>query len=248
MFKDQNIVFFGANSAQSKAIASKLSELGANLTLTSRDITKLEQFAASINATSIQCDASDFKAVEEVFKVAEEKNGAINAAVNCAGSLLLKSAHMTREAEYNAVIQANLTTAFAVTRAACKAMLRSGGSILLFSSAAGKIGLANHEAIAAAKAGIIGLVKTAAASYASNKIRVNAIAPGLVEAAITESLLRNEMSRKFSEAMHPIGRVGSAEDIVDPAILLLNPKNDWITGETISVDGGLARVKPKIKA
>ena len=97
-FQNQNIVFFGANSTQAMAIASKLSELGAKLTLTSRDITKLEIFAASINAKAMQCDASDFTAVEEVFKKVEESNGAIDAAVNCAGSLLLKSAHMTREA------------------------------------------------------------------------------------------------------------------------------------------------------
>ena len=97
--------------------------------------------------------------------------------------------------EWNAVITANLTSAFAVVGSAAKAVRQRGGSIVLVSSAAARIGLANHEAIAAAKAGVIGLTLSAAATYASKGIRVNAVAPGLVRTALTERNGRRHLVR-----------------------------------------------------
>ena len=106
----------------------------------------------------------------------------------------------------------------------------------------------NHEAIAAAKAGIIGLTLAAAASYAGNQLRVNAVAPGLTETPLTQSLTANESARKLSEAMHALGRLGQPEDIARAIVFLLDPANSWITGQVLAVDGGLSRVRPRMKA
>jgi 3-oxoacyl-[acyl-carrier protein] reductase len=120
--------------------------------------------------------------------------------------------------------------------------------VVLVSSAAAMEGLANHEAIAAAKAGIIGLTLSAAATYAPMNLRVNAVAPGLTETPLTAALTGNETSRKFSEAMHALGRLGKPEDVARAIVFLLDPENSWITGQVLAVDGGLSRVRPKMKA
>ena len=188
-------------------------------------------------------DATDFDAVDAVFK----HFGAIDGVVNCSGSLLLKPAHLTSKLQFQEVIDASLTSAFATVRAAGK-NLQTGGSVVLISSAAASEGLANHDAIAAAKAGINGLILSAAATYAGANLRINAVAPGLVETNLTSSLISNEASRKFSQNMHALGRLGRPEDIARAICFLLDPKNDWITGQILGVDGGLSRVRPKMRA
>jgi NAD(P)-dependent dehydrogenase (short-subunit alcohol dehydrogenase family) len=126
--------------------------------------------------------------------------------------------------------------------------MNKGGSVVLISSAAAMEGLANHEAIAAAKAGILGLTLSAAATYAGQNLRVNAVAPGLTETPLTAALTGNETSRRVSEAMHALGRLGKPEDIARAIVFLLDPANNWITGQVLAVDGGLSRVRPKMKA
>ncbi len=188
-------------------------------------------------------DATDFQAVETVF----QQCGPIDGVVNFCGSLCLKPAHLTSYDQYHDVIQSSLTTSFATIRTAGKYMT-SGGSVVLISSAAAMAGLSNHEAIAAAKAGVIGLTLSSAATYASSNIRVNAVAPGLVQTSLTESIVKNEMSRKYSESMHALGRLGSPDDVARAVVFLLNPDNAWITGQIIGVDGGLSHIRPKAKA
>jgi NAD(P)-dependent dehydrogenase (short-subunit alcohol dehydrogenase family) len=109
-------------------------------------------------------------------------------------------------------------------------------------------GYANHEAIASAKAGIIGLVRSAAATYASQNLRFNAVAPGLIETPLTQQLTTNPAARKISEAMHALGRIGSPEDIARAICFLLDTRNSFITGQVIAVDGGLSMVHPKVRA
>ena len=124
-------------------------------------------------------------------------------------------------------------------------MQNEGGSIVLVSSAAAQIGLANHEAIAAAKGGITGLTLAAAASYAARGIRVNAVAPGLVKTRLAERLTANEKSEQASIGMHALGRLGEPEDVAAAIAFLLDPANDWITGQVLGVDGGLGSVRSR---
>jgi len=230
-----HFLVIAASSGIGQATVSLLKEAGHSVFTTARDKSKITPDAV--------LDATDFEAVDAVFKQA----GEIDGVVNCSGSLLLKSAHLTSKEQYQSVIDASLTTAFATVRAAGKHM-NQGGAVVLISSAAAMEGLANHEAIAAAKAGILGLVLSAAATYAGQNLRVNAVAPGLTETPLTAALTGNQTSRKFSESMHALGRLGKPEDVARAIVFLLDPANSWITGQVLAVDGGLSRVRPKMKA
>jgi NAD(P)-dependent dehydrogenase (short-subunit alcohol dehydrogenase family) len=242
-----NYLIVAATSQIGTCIVEKLLASGHQLFVTGRDSTKLAAIAEKHQLAHAVLDASDFVAVEAVFQQAKTEIGPLHGVVNCAGSLLLKSAHTTKQAEYEQTLVANLTTAFAVVSAAGKHLASEGGSVVLMSSAAAMTGIPNHEAIAAAKAGIIGLARSAAATYASNQIRFNVVAPGLVETTLTSAITNNPLARKASEGMHALGRLGSPEDIAAAVIFFLNPENTWITGQVLAVDGGLSSVKPKMK-
>jgi 3-oxoacyl-[acyl-carrier protein] reductase len=195
---------------------------------------------AAHGAPDMVLDATDFDAVDRVVAQSGELDG-----VACfAGSMLLKPAHLTTREQYDGVIAASLTTAFATVRAAGRHM-RGGGSVVLVSSAAAMAGLSNHDAIAAAKAGVIGLMLSAAASYATQGLRINAVAPGLTRTPLTAALTATEGSRKVSESMHALGRLGMPADVARGVAFLLDPANDWITGQVLGIDGGLSHVRPK---
>lgn len=223
-----------AGSGVGQALSTTLKNNGDEVITTARSTSKIQP--------DFILDATDFDAVDSVFS----QVGRIDGVVNCSGSLLLKAAHLTTKDQFQSVIDASLTTAFAVTRAAGKHMT-SGGSVVLISSAAAMEGLANHEAIAAAKAAINGLVLSAAATYASQNLRFNAVAPGLTVTPLTSQLTSNETSRRFSESMHALGRLGQPEDVARAIAFLLDPQNSWITGQILAVDGGLSSVRPKMK-
>lgn len=233
-----NYLVIAASSGIGQAVTRQLQDRGDRVFTTARS-------HATITPNAV-LDARDFAAVESVFSQAASELGSLDGVVNCSGSLLLKSAGMTSQEQYQATIDASLTTAFATVRAAGKTMAQ--GSVVLVSSAAALEGLANHEAIAAAKAGIIGLTLSAAASYASSNLRFNAVAPGLTETPMTAGLTQNPAARKLSESMHALGRLGTPDDVARAIVFLLDPQNSWITGQVLAVDGGLSRVRPKQKS
>ncbi len=146
-----------------------------------------------------------------------------------------------------ATVSANLTTAFPTCHAAGKTMM-GGGSVVFVSTAAARNGIANHEAMAAAKGGAQGLMLSAAATYASRGLRFNCVAPGLTRTPLSAKVTANEASEKASIAMHALGRLGEPDDVARAICWLFDPANDWVTGQVLSVDGGLAnvRVRPKV--
>jgi NAD(P)-dependent dehydrogenase (short-subunit alcohol dehydrogenase family) len=238
-------VFFliGAAGGVGSVLARRLAEGGAALALAGRRAEPLRELATSLGATSIPVDASSFEALEGAVNEVLRVHGRLDGIVNCAGSLLLKPAHQTTEVEWRETVTANLDTAFATVRAGARAMLKSGGSIVLMSSAAGRIGLPNHEAIAAAKAGVVGLALSAAATYAARGIRVNVVAPGLTRTPLTADLLRSPASEAASLSLHPLGRLGEPEDVASAIQWLLAPAQSWITGQVLGVDGGLSTLR-----
>jgi NAD(P)-dependent dehydrogenase (short-subunit alcohol dehydrogenase family) len=237
-------IVFGATGGIGECLCRRLAGRGARLALVARRPEPLQRLADELGALAMPVDATHFDAVDQCVERVMTQYGQVDGAVNCVGSLLLKSAHLTSESEWSSTIAANLTTAFAVVRSSARAMLNRGGCIVLVSSVAARLGLANHEALAAAKAGVIGLTLAAAATYAKNGIRVNCVAPGLVRTPLTARLTGNEASLKVSIAMHPLGRIGEPVDVASAIDWLLQPEQSWITGQTLGIDGGLATVRP----
>jgi NAD(P)-dependent dehydrogenase (short-subunit alcohol dehydrogenase family) len=242
-------VILGGSSGIGSAVARNLVAGGAKVALAARGAERLESLAAELGSASTGVvDATNMSAVENFVRSTADANEGIDGIVNCVGSILLKAAHQTREEEWRHTISANLDSAFATVRAGAKVMGRSGGSIVLMASAAARVGLPSHEAIAAAKAGVIGLARSAAATYAGKGIRVNAVAPGLVDTPMSAGITSNEMMLKASTAMHPLGRIGSPEEVASVIAWLLSEESSWVTGQVIGIDGGLATVRGKASA
>ena len=238
------IVILGAAGGIGSVLARRLARQGARLILAGRTAGPIAMLAGELGAHGVSVEATRFDQVDAVFSEAMEQYGRVDGVANCVGSLLLKPAHLTSESEFADTIAANLTSAFATVRAAARAMLRTGGSIALVSSVAARVGLPNHEAIAAAKAGIIGLTIAAAATYARQHIRINCVAPGLVRTPLTRKFTESEAALKTSVNMHPLGRIGEPSDVASALAWLLDPDQSWVTGQVIGVDGGLSALRP----
>lgn len=236
------IVVLGATGGIGTAVTRKLKSDGCEVLAVARDAGRLESLATETGAETLSLDATRFDEVERATGRAQALWGRVDGLANCVGSVLLRPAHMTTEAAYRDVIAQNLDTAFATVRAGGKA-LKGGGSIVLVSSAVVRSGLPNHEAIAAAKGGIEGLVRSAAATYAAAGVRVNAVAPGLVKTPLTERITSNERAAESSLALHALGRFGEPADVASAITWLLSPEQAWLTGQVIGVDGGLSSVR-----
>lgn len=236
---DRRCLVIGAAGGIGRRLVELLHRDGWSLVLAGRTPNALTELATMYGAHAVHVDARDFDAVDSVFQA----HPGITGAVNLAGSILLKPAHLTTLQDFEETIGQNLRTAFAMTRAAGKHMKSTGGSVVLMSSCAAGVGLANHEAIAAAKAGVEGLVRAAAATYAGAGIRFNAVAPGLVATPMARRITENEGALKASVAMHPLGRIGQPEEVAQAIAFLLGAASGWTTGQVLGVDGGLARLK-----
>ncbi|MEI7781359.1 MAG: SDR family oxidoreductase, partial [Planctomycetota bacterium] len=223
----QRVLIIGAYGGVASALARLLVANGVRVFLAGRDAARLQPLADELAMPCGLVDATDPDQIDACADQAAAALGGLTGITNCAGSLLLKPAHLTSAAEWNATLAANLTSGFGCVRAAGRLLRADGGSVVLVSSAAARVGLANHEAIAAAKAGIIGLVLSAAATYARQKIRFNAVAPGLVRTPLTKGLVSSELAEKASLAMHPLGRLGEPEDVARAIAWLLDPAQGW---------------------
>lgn len=242
------IILIGGAGGIGRSLSRTLCENGHEVFLGGRDEEKLESLARDLGMGYAVLDATQPGQVDAFFARGVERMGRIDGAVNLAGSILIKPAHQTSEDEWQQVLATNLTTAFSTVRAAARTMLAqapSGGSIVLVSTAAARIGLASHEAIAAAKAGVQGLTLSAAATYARQNIRVNCIAPGLVATPLARGITGSEMMLKASTAMHPLNRIGTPEAVASAIRFLLDEQNDWITGQILGVDGGLGSLRAR---
>lgn len=235
-------VVLGATGGIGGSLARKLAAGGARLMLAARRADPLERLAGELGALHASLDATSLEEVQECVEDTKRHYGRVSGIANCVGSLLLKPAHLTSREEWDATLAQNLGSAFSAVRAGARSM-REGGSVVLVSSAAARVGLANHEAIAASKAGIEGLVRSAAATYGARGLRVNAVAPGLTRSPLTERITSSETAAEASRAMHVMGRLGEPRDVASAIAWLLDPEQSWVTGQVIGVDGGLATVR-----
>jgi NAD(P)-dependent dehydrogenase (short-subunit alcohol dehydrogenase family) len=237
------VAIFGATGGIGSELARRLVKSGHRLALIARSEERLQVLAEETGALSLRADVTVSAEVDAAVSRILETHGRLDGAADCVGSLLLKPAHLTRNADWAATIATNLTSAFYVLRAAAKAMTGQGGSIVLVSSAAASIGLTNHEAIAAAKGGVAALASSAAATYAGKGIRVNCVAPGLVRTPLTAGISQSEAALRASQGMHPLGRIGEPADVAAAMEFLLSPGSGWVTGQIPGIDGGLAALK-----
>jgi 3-oxoacyl-[acyl-carrier protein] reductase len=244
-----SMVIFGATGGIGSSLARQLATQECQLTLVARDRVRLDALANELAAEACCVDATDSAAVERCLAEVNEKHGPMQGVVNCVGSLLLKPAHLTTDAEWAAVLAANLTSSFHIVRSATARMMKTGGgSIVLVSSAVARRGMINHEAIAAAKAGVAGLALSAAATYARYQIRVNCVAPGLTATPLTHALTKNEIALKASTALHPLGRIGEPHEVASAIRWFLAAEQSWVTGQVLGVDGGLSSVQARSSA
>lgn len=240
------MLVIGGSSGIGLALSEILAARGARVVATGRDATKLEGLAHGARVSyRVLADAADFDATDDLVRelAKDEAGGGLHGIANCAGSILLRPAHLTSADDLAETLRQNLVTAFAVVRAAGRHLARSGGSVVLFSTAAVRLGLASHEAIAAAKGGVEGLVRAAAATYAAKGLRFNAVAPGLVDTPLAARIVGSEAGRSASLSLHALGRLGEPRDPATLAAFLLDPAHDWITGQVMGVDGGLGSVR-----
>jgi NAD(P)-dependent dehydrogenase (short-subunit alcohol dehydrogenase family) len=216
---------------------------GDRVALVARDSERLERTAATIGerAFAFPCDVLDPDAFAETVERIEGEVGEIDGVVHAVGSIVLRPLHALSVADWQKTFEINATSAFVVVKGVVtKMMRRKRGAFVLFSTVAVRTGLQNHEAIAAAKGAVEGLVRSASISYSRYGIRFNAVAPALTKTELSKSLWSTETALNASVAMHPLGRVGEPHDIASAAVFLLSDDASWLTGQVIGVDGGLS--------
>ena len=230
-----------------EAIAIKFAEQGACVAFTfisdssTEKATTLESklIALGVKAKAYKTNAGDFKQCESFVADVLKEFGAVDICVNNAGiskdNLLLRMS----EEQWDDVIKINLNSVFYMTKQVIRPMMKArSGSIINISSIIGEMGNAGQSSYAASKAGIIGFTKSVAKELGSRNIRCNAIAPGFVETDMTSYLKDGEGAEKYKAGI-PLGRFASADDIANTALFLASDLGNYITGQTISVCGGL---------
>ena len=240
-------IITGAARGIGEAIAIKFAEQGAAVAFTYVSDSSTEKAVAletklqglGVKAKAYKSNAADLAQCEALVNDVMKEFGGVDICVNNAGiskdNLLMR---MSPE-QWNDVISVNLNSVFYMTRQVIRPMMKArNGTIINMSSIIGEIGNAGQASYAASKAGIIGFTKSVAKELGSRNIRCNAIAPGFVETDMTSYLKEGEAVEKYKAGI-PLGRFASAEDIANTALFLASDMGNYITGQTISVCGGL---------
>lgn len=242
--KDKVAIVTGGSRGIGRAISVALADAGALVVVNYKgNQAAADEVVAAIEAKegqalAIQADIASAEDVERLFKTVLERFGRIDILVNNAGitrdTLLLRM----KEADFDAVLDTNLRGAYLTTRAALRPMTKArSGRIINITSVVGLIGNAGQANYSAAKAGLIGFTKAIAREMASRSITVNAVAPGYIDTELTSGL--GEQIRAAILENIPLGRLGAPEDIANTVCFLASDAASYITGQTITVDGGM---------
>lgn len=244
MLENKVALVTGAGRGIGRAIAIALAEEGAEVIVNyngSEERAKEVKQTIEENgrkASIYKCNVSDFEACETMIREIVKEHGHLDILVNNAGitkdGLIMKM----KEEDFDRVLNVNLKGTFNTIRHSARQMLKQrSGKIINISSVSGILGNVGQANYAASKAGVIGLTKTMARELGSRGITVNAIAPGFVDTEMTEVL--SEEIRENACKQIILGRFGKPEDIANAAVFLASDKADYITGQVISVDGGM---------
>jgi len=234
----------GGSRGIGKAISKMFVQEGSLVTITAKEPKRLERTAIELgNVFFVSGDIRNENDVQNVVKRTIEKFGRIDILVNNAGVFpQVKPLHEISDKEWNEVIDVNLTGQFRFTRAVLPFMKKNGGTIINISSDAGLKSFENFEADAytASKGAMVLLTKAWAVEYAKYKIRVNCVCPGIVETDMTAPYLVSESDRKMAVAEHPIGRIGTVDDVANAVLYFASDDSSWTTGAILSLDGGVS--------
>jgi len=184
---------------------------------------------------------------EDLIEVFDNLNleGSNLSVVNFTGSIILKPLHIVKEEEFLQTLEINLMTNFRALSKILKLNLNSL-SYVAFSSVAASYGLANHEAISAAKSGVEGLLRSCASSYGHKDYRFNSISPSLIDTKLTKRLLNSDLARDNISKMNPLKKIGTPEDLLNAILWLLSDGSSFVTGQNINIDGGLNNINSRI--
>lgn len=245
MLTGKNALVTGAGRGIGKAIALELAANGAfvivnyNGSQAAAEQTVNEIKEAGGDAVAYQCNVSDFESCKEMIDTLIKEYKHIDILVNNAGITRDDLLMRMKEEDFDAVINTNLKGTFNTIRHMSRYFLKQrSGKIINISSVSGILGNAGQSNYSASKAGVIGLTKAVAREMASRGINVNAVAPGFVETEMTDVL--SDSVKEGLLGQIPLGRTGKAEDIAKAVAFLASPAADYITGQVLSVDGGMA--------
>jgi 3-oxoacyl-[acyl-carrier protein] reductase len=233
----------GASQGIGRACALKLGGSGATVALAARSQEKLQEVAAEIitaggQAAVFPMDVSDEEQIKSGFKSAVAQLGKIDILVNNAGITRDQLVMRMKRADWDAVLNTNLTSAYLCTQQAIGSMLKQRwGRIINITSVFGQTGQAGQANYAASKAGLIGLTMAIAREVSSRNITCNAVAPGFIETAMTSGL--GDEFTQTAVKMIPLARVGAPEDVANAVAFLASEEASYITGHVLNVNGGL---------
>ena len=248
MNESQNLVALvtGARGGIGAQVVARLRSAGHRVAAVGRDAAAIAAVEADAH---LAFDTTTPEGAADAIAACRTQLGVPTLLAHCVGSTLIAPLHRTSPAQYREVMRVNLDSAVYMLQAWVEAMRVDGtaGAAVLASSVVARIGVANHEAIAAAKGGVEALVRSAAATYAPLKLRVNGVAPGMTETPMTSNMLRLDAMREGAGKQYPLGGVQTAGQVADTIAWLLSDGAARITGQVIAVDGGFTTVRPLVK-
>jgi 3-oxoacyl-[acyl-carrier protein] reductase len=239
----KNAVVTGASGGIGGAIARTLHHLGATVAVSGTRREALEALASELGGRThvVPCNLADKADVETLVPRAEEAMGQLDILVNNAGITRDNIFIRLRDEDWDDVIAVDLTAGFRIARAAVRGMMRRrSGRIIGITSVVGVTGNPGQANYAAAKAGMIGMSKALAYEVASRNVTVNCVAPGFIDTAMTGAL--NDKQRETILGRVPAGRLGTAADVAAAVAFLASDEAQYVTGQTLHVNGGMAMV------
>ena len=233
---NKNILVVGASSGIGLALVKQLQGKGANVFTASR--THSEALQAT-GLPFLQLDATaDISALEGFLP------DTLHGLVYAPGTINLKPITRLTEADFTNDFQVNVIGAVKVIQASLKKLKAAGSSsVVLYSTVAAAVGMPFHASVAASKAAVEGLARSLASELAASKIRFNVVAPSLTDTPLAGTLLSTPEKREASDKRHPLGRVGTPEELAAISAFLLSDESSWISGQTIGVDGGMSKLR-----
>ena len=236
------ILIYGASGGIGSASARLLAERGHSLHLVGRNQIAIETLASQLQSSFSVGDVNEVGFFESASQAAGDS---LSGLIYAIGSINLKALMRLNRADFLRDFELNALGAALAVQAALPALKKStDGSVVLFSSIAASQGFSMHASIGMAKAAVSGLTISLAAELAPS-IRVNAIAPSLTQTPLAKGMLQNEVLAQSIAALHPIPRLGIAEEMAELALFLLSAQSSWITGQIIAVDGGRSTLRVK---